>query len=55
MVTLHGGYILTFENLCLGQAMGIFYILSGLVMYVGYAQKLLAEPVDSTCGAWYWW
>lgn len=55
MVTLHGRYILTFENLCLGQAMGVFYILSGLVMYVGYAQKLLAEPADSTCGAWYWW
>ena len=30
-----------------GQAMGLLYILSGLVMYVGYAQKLLAAPTDS--------
>jgi hypothetical protein len=33
-------------DLCGGQAMGLFYILSGFVMYVGYAQARLAQPND---------
>ena len=33
-------------DLCGGQAMGLFYILSGFVMYVGYAQVRLAQPND---------
>jgi hypothetical protein len=33
-------------DICGGQAMSLFYILSGFVMYVGYAQERLAEPND---------
>ena len=29
--------------------MGLFYILSGFVMYLGYAQDLLADPIDAGC------
>jgi len=29
------------------QAMGLFYMLSGFVMWLGYAQATLADPVDA--------